>query len=424
MTDSVRDQYEAYPYPSRDPAEEATRLVVGSPSNLMELNHYLYAGRRDFSRPFRALVAGGGTGDAAIMLAQQLSDAAQAGTGSPGSNPGAKRGGEVVYLDLSQSSRSVAEARAGARGLTNIRFVTGSLLEVGKLDLGVFDYIDCCGVLHHLKEPAAGLSALAGLLKDDGGMGLMVYGTLGRDGVYPLQEMLRRLAGDQPLAEQVTLARRLLGNLPASNLFARNPVLRDHGGSDAELVDLLLHSQDRAYLVEEVAALVEGCGLKLVTFIEPLRYDPATYVKDPVLLKALSGLSPLERAAFAEKLAGNLKTHVFYVTKNLIEDTVASPAGRDAVPCLRVMQGPQLAKAVQRDLSLKGEFDGLALQFPLPRLAPAILPWIDGQTPLSKIQETLQDLDPRHDWARFKVQFDQLYAVLNGLNHLFIRYPV
>ncbi|WP_299616281.1 bifunctional 2-polyprenyl-6-hydroxyphenol methylase/3-demethylubiquinol 3-O-methyltransferase UbiG [Pelagibius sp.] len=410
MTDRVRDQYEAYPYPSRDPADEAKRLVVGSPSNLMELNHYLFAGRRDFRQPFRALVAGGGTGDAAIMLAQQLADAGGAG--------------EVVYLDLSASSRAIAEARAAARGLANIRFVTGSLLAAEGLDLGLFDYIDCCGVLHHLEDPTAGLTALAALLKEDGGMGLMVYGTYGRDGVYPLQAMLRRLAGDRSLAQRIALTRRLLSSLPATNLFARNPVLRDHTGSDAELVDLLLHSQDRAYLVEEVAELVAACGLRLVTFIEPVRYDPATYLKDAVLLRDLSALTGLERAAFAEQLAGNLKTHVFYVSKRRQEDTVADPSSREAIPCLRVLEGPKLAKAVQRDLVLKGEFDGISLQFPLPRLAPAILPWIDGETPLGKIQETLQGLDSRHDWDRFLAQFQQLYAVLNGLNHLFIRYPL
>lgn len=410
MNDLVRDQYEAYPYPSRDPADEAKRLVVGSPSNLMELNHYLFAGRRDFRQPFRALVAGGGTGDAAIMLAQQLADAGGAG--------------EVIYLDLSASSRAIAEARAAARGLTNIRFVTGSLLAAEALDLGLFDYIDCCGVLHHLEDPPAGLAALAALLKDDGGMGLMVYGTYGRDGVYPLQAMLRGLAGDRSLAERIALTRRLLSSLPATNLFARNPVLRDHSGSDAELVDLLLHSQDRAYLVEEVGELVAGCGLRLVTFIEPVRYDPATYLKDAVLLRDLSVLTGLERAAFAERLAGNLKTHVFYVSKRRQGDTVADPSSREAIPCLRVLEGPKLAKAVQRDLVLKGEFDGISLQFPLPRLAPAILPWIDGETPLGKIQETLQGLDSRHDWDRFLAQFQQLYAVLNGLNHLFIRYPV
>ncbi|MGD1878125.1 MAG: class I SAM-dependent methyltransferase [Kiloniellaceae bacterium] len=414
MSDQVRDQYEAYPYPSRDPADEARRLVVGSPSNLLEVNHYLFAGRRDFARPFRALVAGGGTGDAAIMLAQQLADAAKEG--------GAV--GEVVYLDLSTTSRAIAESRAAARGLTNIRFVNGSLLEVAGLGLGRFDYIDCCGVLHHLSDPAAGLAALNTVLAEDGGMGIMVYGTYGRSGVYPLQAALRRLVGSRPLSEQVGFARRLLGNLPATNLFARNPVLRDHAGSDAELVDLLLHSQDRAYTVPEIAALVAGCGLHLISFIEPLRYDPATYLKDPVLLRHLAGLAPLERAALAEQLAGNLKTHVFYLSKRLATETLAWPDRPEAIPVLRVLDGAKLAKAVQRDLMLKGEFDGLALKFPLPRLAPAVLPWIDGRTSLGEIQTALHNLDPRQDWDHFKAQFDQLYQVLGGLNHLLVRYPV
>ncbi|HEY9549448.1 MAG TPA: class I SAM-dependent methyltransferase [Kiloniellaceae bacterium] len=414
MSDKVREQYEAYPYPSRDPADEAKRLIVGSPSNLLEINHYLFAGRRDFRTPFRALIAGGGTGDATIMLAQQLADAA-GGQGVPG---------EVVYLDLSTGARAVAEARAAARGLANIRFVTGSLLDLGKLGLGSFDYIDCCGVLHHLPDPQAGLLALTEVLAEDGGMGLMVYGTFGRSGVYPLQAVLRAMVGDRPLAERISFTRRLLANLPSTNLFSRNPGLRDHTGSDAELVDLLLHSQDRSYTVEEIAGLLSAAGLNLISFIEPLRYEPGTYLKDPVLLRQLASLSPEGRAAVAEKLAGNMKTHVLYVSRRPATDTLAWPYGPEAIPCLRVLDGVKLAKAVQRDLVLKGEFDGLALKFPLPRLAPALLPWIDGRTSLGEIQATLQDLDPRQEWDHFKAQFDQLYQVLGGLNHLLIRYPV
>jgi hypothetical protein len=70
----VRAQYEAYPYPHRDPRDEAKRLITGSPSHPLEIDHYLFRGRRDWSRPFRALVAGGGTGDGTIMLAQGLAD--------------------------------------------------------------------------------------------------------------------------------------------------------------------------------------------------------------------------------------------------------------------------------------------------------------------------------------------------------------
>ena len=43
MTDAtdrrLAAQYEAYPYPARDPRDEAKRLVVGSPSHLREIDH-------------------------------------------------------------------------------------------------------------------------------------------------------------------------------------------------------------------------------------------------------------------------------------------------------------------------------------------------------------------------------------------------
>ncbi len=71
----IEDQYNAFPYPERDPAEEKTRLITGSPSHPVELDHFLFAGKRDWSRPLRVLVAGGGTGDALIQLAQVMTSA-------------------------------------------------------------------------------------------------------------------------------------------------------------------------------------------------------------------------------------------------------------------------------------------------------------------------------------------------------------
>ncbi len=150
------------PYPARDPRDEAVRLITGTPSHILEVNHYLFAGRLNFIRPFRALVAGGGTGDACIMLAQQLVDR--------------RCPGEVVYIDLSSASRAVCEARAKVRGLRNITFLTGSLLDLPTMTIGQFDSIDCTGVLHHLPDPAAGLQALASVLEPEGGIGIMLYG--------------------------------------------------------------------------------------------------------------------------------------------------------------------------------------------------------------------------------------------------------
>ena len=418
MSEPVRDQYEAYPYPARDPKDERKRLIAGSPSNLAEIDHYVFAGRGGFAKPFRALVAGGGTGDAAIMLAQQLTDRAR-------ERGDAASAGEVVYLDLSQAAREIAEARARERDLTNMTFHQGSLLELaGRGGLGRFDYIDCCGVLHHLADPPAGLAALAEVLGEGGGMGLMVYARHGRTGVYPAQAMLRGLGEGLTLDERVVLARRLLDALPATNWLKRNPFLGDHKRGDAELVDLLLHARDRAYGVEQVAALVCGAGLRLVSFIEPARYDPATYLKDPVLLTRLRGLEPLARAAFAEDLAGNIKMHVLYVVEGSNRaDTVARAETPAAVPVAREIPGPDLARALVKGPAIKAEMDGLSLSFALPRLAAPILARVDGRASLGEIHASLQALDSGLDWNAFKVQFNRLYAVLNGLNHLLLRHP-
>jgi SAM-dependent methyltransferase len=405
--DALKLQYESYPYPPRDPADEARRLVTGSPSQLAELNHYLFAGKRDFSRPFRALVAGGGTGDAAIMLAQQLADAGS--------------GGEVVYLDLSRASAAIATARAKARGLRNIRFLDGSIMEADRLAPGPFDYIDCCGVLHHMPDPAAGLRALEGVLAADGGMGLMVYAPLGRTGVYDVQAMLRMVQPAGAPAERVATARRMLKALPPTNRLKRNPFVADHvAQGDAGIYDLLLHSRDRAYTVPEVAALADAAALRIVAFIEPVRYDPAAWLDDPDLASRVAQLSWIERCAFAELLTGNLKTHVFYVVKAANEaDTVARPGQGSAVP---VPVGfDATAGRPAGGGALRVNLDGLKLTCALTDMDRSILSRMDGRRTIEAIYADMAATEGAPDRAAFDAAFARLFGALNGLNLVFLR---
>jgi len=406
---AVQVQYESLPYPARDPRDEAKRLVVGSPSHILEIDHYLFAGRRDWSRPFRALIAGGGTGDACIMLAQQLADRA-----CPA---------EIHYLDLSGPSRAIAEARAQARGLVNIVFHTGSLLDAAALG-GAFDYIDCTGVLHHLENPAAGLQALAGVLAAEGGLGIMVYGALGRTGVYPLQEALRQLApASLPLADRLRLARRTVDGLPPTNWFKRNPYLADHAsGGDAGLFDLLLHSRDRAYDVPALVELAAAAGLAIAAFIEPVRYRPETYLGDPALRKRAAELPALTQAALAETLAGNLKTHTVYLARpERLPGCVAAIEGPGTVPQLRDVDGAALAASVRKAGALSGDLDGVKWRAALPGLAGPILSRVDGRRRLGDIHDELRALDSSLDWARFERQFAQVYAAFNAANRMLLR---
>jgi len=416
MTDRLRAQYEALPYPARDPADERRRLVTGSPSHLDEIVHYVFGGRRRTGHPWRVLFAGGGTGDGTIMLAQQLADAGVAG--------------RITYLDLSDAARRVAQARAQARGLGNLDFHGGSLLDladparVAALG-GPFDYIDCCGVVHHLDDPAAGMAALAGALAPGGGIGLMVYAPYGRTGVYPLQEALRPLCAGRDVGEQVAIARRLLRHLPASNWFRLNRYLTDHQQSDAGLYDLLLHSCDRAYPVGELAALVAGAGLAITALIEPARYHPASYLPDPHLLARLGRLPWLEQAAWAERISGAINKHIAYLVRAGDADAaVAQPDDPGVIPLLRGIDGAGLAANLPAGGgSLNADLHGSTLSIRLPPLAAALLGRIDGRCSLAELHAECSGSGPVLSWEHFKAEFDQLYHGLNGINAMLLRRP-
>ena len=406
----VREQYEALPYPQRDPADEAERLIVGSPSGLWELNHYVFGGARDWRLPFRALAAGGGTGDATIMLAQQLADAGIDAT--------------VCHLDLSAAAQDVTRARAAQRGLDNIEYRQGSLLDLDPGD-GLFDYIDCCGVLHHLDDPAAGLSALARVLAPGGGIGCMVYGELGRTGVYHVQEIARALApDDMELGDRLATARRLVDGLPPTNWLVRNPFVGDHvTGGDPGLYDLLLHSRDRAYRVPDLHELAGRAGLRIVGFIEPARYEPVHYLQDPQLIARAVGLDAADRARLAELLAGNMITHVFYAVA--ADNAVAPPAPDrpEACPVLRDMTPGEAARLIPAGGLFKVSHGGLEVRLAMPPLAKAMVRLCDGEATLADIHRAIAEKRSELEWDAFARQFAQLYAALNGINRMVLRLP-
>jgi SAM-dependent methyltransferase len=406
---ALRSQYEAYPYPPRDPLDEQKRLVTGSPSHLAEINHYIYAGERDFSKPFHVLIAGGGTGDAAIMVAQQLAD--------QGPN------GRVTYLDLSEASMTIAKERADTRGLTNIDFRRGSIMDLGTELRGPYDYIDCCGVLHHLDDPGVGLRHLCDVLADGGGMGLMVYAPYGRTGVYQMQEMLR-LVGTQGQQEQrLAQARALLDRLPPTNWLRRNPHVSDHlAAGDAGLFDLLLHSQDRAFTVPELAAMVDAARLRIVSFIEPIRYDPTAFLGDQEIAKQADSLSWIDKCAFAELLIGNLKTHVFYVVKSANKiDTVASLGNGARIPVLVGLDAVTTAMNLWRTGVLPVDLDGLTLSIPMDELSCDILQHMDGKRTIDEIFDEITARNATLDRSRYDQTCGRLITVLNGLNIAFLR---
>ncbi|WP_299587207.1 class I SAM-dependent methyltransferase [uncultured Tateyamaria sp.] len=366
----VRAQYEAYPYPERKPTDERKRLVTGSPSLPVEMDHWLWGGARDWSQPLRVLVAGGGTGDALIQLAQLLTDAG--------------RPYDITYLDLSQASRQIAEKRAKVRKLDGITFVTGSLLDAASY--GPFDYIDCCGVLHHLPDPQAGFDALAAALAPNGGMGIMVYAPHGRSGVYALQNAFGRLFEGLEPRQRLKRAKAVYKALPDAHPFKRNVRVVDHEQGDAGFYDLLLHSQDRPFSITELSNALERAGLELAGTPEPMLYDPTPLVGD------CGAMPMLERMQLAEDLRGTFKTHVVYARH--AGGGLAPPMGApDAVPHLRGVDAEMLAAHVAKMGNIAIDTAGSAFSFDVTPDAATVLRRVDGRACLAEIGAGVEAFD-------------------------------
>jgi len=389
--ESLSQQYEAYPYPERDPADEKRRLITGSPSDPQELDHLLYGGKRDWSQPFRVLIAGGGTGDATIMLGQKLSDA--------------KCPAEILHLDLSLASLRIAQDRAAARGLSHIRFEQGSLLDARSY--GDFDYIDCCGVLHHLPDPQAGMMALAAALVPGGALGIMVYAPDGRAGIYPLQDAFTLLLPQDDPEQRLRIGKEVVAGLPDHHLFRDNRIVQDHKVSDAGFYDLLMHSQDRPFRVEEVVALFENAGLTFTAVPTPGLYDPARFLpKSDLIRERLATLSPLQALALGERLHGAMKRHIAYAVKEDAAPRAASAAPH-LVPRLHGVGANALANEVKKRGKVVLSFETGSQEIVIsPSLAPVIAD-LNGRRTLGAIADTR-----RTDWFQFAQTMAEIEAKL------------
>jgi 2-polyprenyl-3-methyl-5-hydroxy-6-metoxy-1,4-benzoquinol methylase len=337
---NVRAQYEAYPFPLRDPRDEARRLVVAEQECLGKLNHYCFGGMQSFNAGFRVLVAGGGTGDHTIFLAEQLRD----------------YDASVTYVDISQSSMSIAKERAQTRGLHNIEWHHSSILDLPSLELDPFDLVSCTGVLHHLPEPERGIEALSSVLKAQGAMSLMLYGRMGRLPVYAGQELMRLVNSDVDDSERKTRnARAIVQGLPKTNWLLRGQdsknIVKNFLDDESNLNDVLLHEQDCAYSVPEIYDILAVAGLELIEFTsfhsDPpcfrYLYDPMTWISDPMLASHVAKLPRARQQAIAEAMHCSLTCHAFYAAPSA-EARIASPDDLDMVPFFLYFDASGLAQ--------------------------------------------------------------------------------
>ena len=419
----VRNQYEEFPYPPVDPENEKYTLKIPFTEAFSYITHYCFSGKKDMRKNCRFLVAGGGTGDAAIGIMEQL----MAGSENC----------EVVYVDISQASMKIAKERARIRGFEDrITWQHGSLLSIPEIGLGTFDYIDCSGVLHHLESPDDGLKALVSVLKPEGVLSIMLYAQYGRTAVYQMQDLLRLINQNAESSQQkLDNTKKILNDLPATNWLIHSPptILNEIRWSDAAIYDLLLHSQDRAYSVPEIYNFVGKQNFEIIEFfaddgsIWRDLYNPELYVKDAVLLQQIQALPKKDQRAIAELLNGKICRHIFYAARKI--PTLPSLDDPDMVPYFDISFAEDIYEtfrqvvAQSHDIITFKSSDGVTVLLKKTPHLELLSKYFDGKRGLNEICElVLNTMDKKPTIADLKLEFSLVYSTFHSYRWMFLRH--
>jgi len=301
VAEEVRDFYDRYPYPPPvDSLEKYRRLWQDRQRR--RADYHLFWPAQSYREDQSILIAGCGTSQAAKHALRW---------------PAA----QVIGIDCSATSVRHTGALKRKYNLKNLQVHQLAIERVNSLGMA-FDQVVCTGVLHHLTDPDAGLSALRRVLKPDGAMHLMVYAPYGRTGVYMLQEFCRRIgihATDAEIRDLLGALTALPPGHPLESLLSQAPDFRD----EAALADALLHPQDRAYSVPQLLDFIEKAGL---TFGRWVRQAPYTLhcgviAKIPQATR-MAHLSLAEQYAAIELFRGTMVRHSVIAYRN---DSVCNP---------------------------------------------------------------------------------------------------
>ena len=299
MEERIKKMYSLYPYPNYNSKVDKYAPIPAqySPFSFLEqINHYLYNGKKKFNN-FRVLVAGCGIGGDVISLGFLLKE---------------YKGSNIVAIDISPESLRITKERIKLYNLDNIEVIEMSLLDINPKDFGYFDFIMCIGVLHHLEYPQSGLNKLRQVLKPDGGMYIMVYGKIGRTGVYQMQNLLKIVnKNTNTFPKKINNFKKIYSILPSSNWFVKNEdIMFDHTISNNGIVDELLNLQDRAYTVNELYEFVKNVGMNIVEFCPINRYK----YKFPIPNINYKNISEIEKYSINELFFGDMCKHSIYIS--------------------------------------------------------------------------------------------------------------
>ncbi|MEM1322960.1 MAG: methyltransferase domain-containing protein [Bacteroidota bacterium] len=239
----VQQQYENYPYPRWLSFDRRRSLPFSDwvKVNFAHTNYWSPIAQL----PAEVLVAGCGTGNHALTVSSQFTDA------------------KVKAIDLSRRSLGYAMRMARHYQMDNIEFIQGDLLAIQKLGQQ-FSIIECIGTLHHMAAPMDGWRALCGVLRPGGLMKIGLYSCTARRKLPQFRQMAQAKGVSKEHQAMCTFRDQLLQkqdhpDLPSllniADFFTYNA-----------FQDLLFHPQEHCFSIPQIANCLRQLGLEFLGF--------------------------------------------------------------------------------------------------------------------------------------------------------------
>ena len=241
VSQRVRDQYEANPYPRW--------VTMGRQAAPVRLGDWLIGRfaeapmvRLPTDRPLDVLIAGCGTGQQALETARGFADM------------------RVLAIDLSLASLAYAARMTKALDVDAIIYAQADLLGAARLGRS-FDMIAAGGVLHHMADPWAGWRSLLGCLRPGGVMNVLLYTERGRSDVRAAREWIAA-QGFPATPDGIRACRQALMQRPDewAGRLAESPDFNSISGCR----DLLFHVQEQAVTLPALADFIAAESLTLL----------------------------------------------------------------------------------------------------------------------------------------------------------------
>lgn len=335
VSTAVQQLYNTYPFPP-EPLLDEPPPGYNWRWNWLTAYHFC-TGQRPPRQDIRILDAGCGTGVSTEYLVHL--------------NPEA----QVTGIDISEGALSVARERCQRSGASRVSFHHLSLTEVAQLPES-FDLINCVGVLHHLPDPQAGISALAEKLAPGGLMHIFVYAELGRWEIRLMQRAIALLQGENQgdYGEGVHIGRELFATLPPENRLVKREKERwaMENQRDACFADMYVHPQEIDYTLDSLFDLIDSSGLQFVGFSNPSYWNLERLLgQNPELQAKAASLTTRQRYQLVELLDPDLTHYEFFLGReplaqeNWTDDRRLLAALPERSPCLtgwpsRALFGP------------------------------------------------------------------------------------